>query len=80
MSNDIKVDIEDDELVINYINGAEYKYNMEGGNISEIKQKIQKILFEAKKHIINNQLYGVDINPNSVNICRLRLWREENMC
>lgn len=76
LSNDIKVDIEDDELVINYINGAEYKYNMEGGNISEIKQKIQKNLFEAKKHIINNQLYGVDINPNSVNICRLRLWIE----
>lgn len=76
LSNDIKVDIEDDELVINYINGAEYKYNMEGENISEIKQKIQKILFEAKKHIINNQLYGVDINPNSVNICRLRLWIE----
>ena len=76
LSNDIKVDIEDDELVINYINGAEYKYNMESGNISEIKQKIQKILFEAKKHIINNQLYGVDINPNSVNICRLRLWIE----
>lgn len=76
LSNDIKVDIEDDELVINYINGAEYKYNMEGGNISETKQKIQKILFEAKKHIINNQLYGVDINPNSVNICRLRLWIE----
>lgn len=76
LSNDIKVDIEDDELVINYINGAEYKYNMDGGNISEIKQKIQKILFEAKKHIINNQLYGVDINPNSVNICRLRLWIE----
>ena len=76
LSNDIKVDIEDDELVINYINGAEYKYNMESGNISYIKQKIQKILFEAKKHIINNQLYGVDINPNSVNICRLRLWIE----
>ena len=76
LSNDIKVDIEDDELVINYINGTEYKYNMESGNISEIKQKIQKILFEAKKHIINNQLYGVDINPNSVNICRLRLWIE----
>ena len=76
LSPDIKVDIFDDELVINYINGTEYKYNMEDGNISEIKQNIQKILFEAKKHIINNQLYGVDINPNSVNICRLRLWIE----
>ena len=76
LSADIKVDISDDELVINYINGTEYKYNMENGEINETKQKIQKTLFEAKKHIINNQLYGVDINPNSVNICRLRLWIE----
>ena len=76
LSADIKVDIFDDELVINYINGTEYKYNMENGEINETKQKIQKTLFEAKKHIINNQLYGVDINPNSVNICRLRLWIE----
>ncbi len=76
LSADIKVDILDDELVINYINGTEYKYNMEKGEINETKQKIQKTLFEAKKHIINNQLYGVDINPNSVNICRLRLWIE----
>ena len=76
LSPDIKVDISDDELMINYINGDEYKYNMEKGEINETKQNIQKILFEAKKHIINNQLYGVDINPNSVNICRLRLWIE----
>ena len=76
LSPDIKVDIFDDELVINYTNGEEYKYNMENGEINETKQNIQKTLFEAKKHIINNQLYGVDINPNSVNICRLRLWIE----
>ena len=76
LSPDIETDIFDDELVIKYTNGEEYKYNMEAGAINEKKQNIQKILFEAKKHIINNQLYGVDINPNSVNICRLRLWIE----
>ena len=76
LSPDIEADIFDDELVIKYTNGEEYKYNMEAGAINEKKQNIQKILFEAKKHIINNQLYGVDINPNSVNICRLRLWIE----
>ena len=76
LSPDIEADIFDDELVIKYTNGEEYKYNMEAGAINEKKQNIQKILFTAKKHIINNQLYGVDINPNSVNICRLRLWIE----
>ena len=76
LSPDIETDIFDDELVIKYTNGEEYKYNMEAGAINEKKQNIQKILFTAKKHIINNQLYGVDINPNSVNICRLRLWIE----
>ena len=33
-------------------------------------------LFNLKKEIIENQLFGVDINPNSVLICRLRLWIE----
>ena len=27
-----------------------------------------------KRHIIENSLYGVDINPEAVEICRLRLW------
>jgi len=37
---------------------------------------LQKYLFIQKKKIIESSLFGVDINPNSVNICRLRLWIE----
>jgi len=37
---------------------------------------IQKTLFHEKQNIIENSLFGVDINPNSVKICRLRLWIE----
>ena len=39
-------------------------------------QLIQESLFNEKRTIIENCLFGVDINPNSVNICRLRLWIE----
>ena len=33
-------------------------------------------MFNEKRRIIENCLFGVDLNPNSVNICRLRLWIE----
>lgn len=39
-------------------------------------QRIQESLFHEKKTIIENCLFGVDININSVKICRLRLWIE----
>ncbi|MDX2247435.1 MAG: TaqI-like C-terminal specificity domain-containing protein [Bacteroidia bacterium] len=39
-------------------------------------QRIQKALFHEKQTLIENCLFGVDINPNSVKICRLRLWIE----
>jgi hypothetical protein len=37
---------------------------------------LQKTLFHQKQTIIENCLFGVDINPKSVLICRLRLWIE----
>ncbi len=37
---------------------------------------IQKELFNLKKDIIENCLFGVDINPNSCEITKLRLWIE----
>lgn len=39
-------------------------------------QRIQETLFHEKQTIIENCLFGVDINPNSVKICQLRLWIE----
>jgi len=39
-------------------------------------QRIQETLFREKQTLIENCLFGVDINPKSVMICRLRLWVE----
>ena len=39
-------------------------------------QRIQETLFREKQTIIENCLYGVDINPKSIAICQLRLWIE----
>lgn len=39
-------------------------------------QRIQRTLFQVKRRLIESALFGVDINPNSVGICRLRLWIE----
>lgn len=39
-------------------------------------QRIQEALFHEKQTLIENCLFGVDINPKSVMICRLRLWIE----
>lgn len=66
-----RVDVEDDELVVTDADG-ELRYNP---NDSE-SQLVQKTLFEEKRTIIENCLFGVDINPNSAEICQLRLWIE----
>ncbi|CCH51848.1 Modification methylase PaeR7I Short=M.PaeR7I [Fibrisoma limi BUZ 3] len=49
-----------------------------GGTIHALseRQRVQETLFHEKQTLIENCLFGVDINPNSVNICRLRLWIE----
>ncbi len=39
-------------------------------------QDIQHALFSEKRTLIEKCLFGVDINPKSVLICRLRLWIE----
>ena len=65
--------IENDELMIfDNRDGSFFKYNP----VSEESQRIQETLFNEKQTIIENCLFGVDINPNSVKICRLRLWIE----
>jgi len=64
--------IENDELYITYTEGELFEYNRQDVN----SLHIQQTLFHEKQTIIENCLFGVDINPNSVNICRLRLWIE----
>ena len=38
--------------------------------------RLQAALFREKRALMEHALFGVDLNPNSVRICRLRLWIE----
>lgn len=66
-----------DELIITDQQGNPIEYKLQNGKpISKEVQRLQKTLFHQKQTIIENCLFGVDINPKSVLICRLRLWIE----
>ncbi len=67
----VAICIVNDELDIK-MDGDNFKYNPKNLNTLII----QKALFKEKQTIIENCLFGVDINHNSVKICRLRLWIE----
>lgn len=67
-----QVEVINDELIITDEDGALIEYNPN----NKESQRIQEALFHEKQTIIENCLFGVDINPNSVKICRLRLWIE----
>ena len=67
-----QVDIVNDELIVTDEDGLPFTYNPK----SKESQRVQDTLFHEKQTIIENCLFGVDINPNSVKICRLRLWIE----
>ena len=69
---DYSISIENDELIVTSDKGDLFEYKKG----SKVKTLVQKTLFQEKQKIIENCLFGVDINPNSVNICRLRLWIE----
>ena len=66
------VEVANDELIITDEDGELFEYNPK----SPESQRVQESLFREKQTIIENCLFGVDINPNSVKICRLRLWIE----
>src|SRR5690554_1454265 len=69
---DYDVHVENDELIITDYNGELFEYHPK----NKESQRVQETLFHEKQSIIENCLFGVDINPNSVKICRLRLWIE----
>lgn len=71
----VEARVENDELSVSDELGL-FSYKLQKGKASEENQRIQQTLFREKQRIIENCLFGVDINPNSVKICRLRLWIE----
>ncbi len=64
-------EVTNDELIV--MEGKDFFYYNPANKES---QRVQEALFHEKQTIIENCLFGVDINPNSVKICRLRLWIE----
>lgn len=67
-----QAEVVNDELIITDEEGELFEYNP----ANKESQRIQETLFHEKQTIIENCLFGVDINTNSVKICRLRLWIE----
>ncbi|MBK9457700.1 MAG: Eco57I restriction-modification methylase domain-containing protein [Bacteroidetes bacterium] len=72
-----EIEIVNDELIITDPKTNILEYKLQNGKpLKKEIQSLQKALFYEKQTIIENCLFGVDINPNSVKICRLRLWIE----
>ncbi|NHA65023.1 class I SAM-dependent DNA methyltransferase, partial [Helicobacter pylori] len=67
--------LENDEIIIHTPENKIFNYT-KAHSENDPHHHIQKELFELKKSIIENCLFGVDINPNSCEITKLRLWIE----
>ncbi|WRA79251.1 class I SAM-dependent DNA methyltransferase [Helicobacter pylori] len=67
--------LENDEIIIHTPEDKVFNYTIPHSE-NDPHHQIQKELFELKKDIIENCLFGVDINPNSCEITKLRLWIE----
>ncbi|WQR93311.1 class I SAM-dependent DNA methyltransferase [Helicobacter pylori] len=68
--------LENDEIIIHSMETGEIFNYTKAHRENDPHHQIQKELFELKKDIIENCLFGVDINPNSCEITKLRLWIE----
>ncbi len=67
--------LENDEIIIHTPENKIFNYTIPHRE-NDPHHQIQKELFNLKKDIIENCLFGVDINPNSCEITKLRLWIE----
>ncbi len=75
---DAILELENDEIIIHTPTPTQKDkiFNYKKPDKENNLHQIQKELFELKKSIIENCLFGVDINPNSCEITKLRLWIE----
>jgi adenine-specific DNA-methyltransferase len=66
---------ENDELILSYKDEV-FQYLVDKNTVNPTVQRIQETIFHEKETLIEECLFGVDINDNSAKICRLRLWIE----
>lgn len=69
------LEVQNDEILITDRKGEFIEYKRPSTH-KDKAHLIQQELFHTKKDIIENNLFGVDINPNSCEITKLRLWIE----
>lgn len=75
--SDYVVEVDNDELmVVNADTDEVFAYQVHDNKVPQRLQQVQQTLFHEKQKLIENCLFGVDINANSVRICQLRLWIE----
>jgi len=73
----VSVKVANDELLVEENNETIFEYAAPAGKTGKTEnQRVQETLFHEKEKLIEHCLFGVDINGNSVKICRLRLWIE----
>ena len=72
INNFVNIEVDEDETLITTEDDKTFVYVP----TRKYSNAIQQAIFERKKSIIENSLFGVDINEKSVQICRLRLWIE----
>lgn len=72
---DFYLSVQNDEILVQNHKGQFLEYKRPDFDKDKI-HLCQIELFERKKDIIENNLFGVDINPNSCEITKLRLWIE----
>lgn len=72
LTYDCNIGVSDDDELEVKIGNQHFAYKKDIDTLT----RIQKALFLEKAAIIENCLFGVDINPKSVDICQLRLWIE----
>jgi len=69
----VRVEVANDDLSVQWTHNDELFAYRPGVRDC---QTVQEALFHEKQNLIEGCLFGVDLNPNSVKICRLRLWIE----
>ena len=70
--NEVDIFIDNDTLCVVTAQGQPFSYDMH----NQLSQDIQMTLFNEKRKILENCLFGVDLNAKAVYICQLRLWIE----
>ncbi len=78
--SDYKIEVNNDELITTHKKTGEFfKYRLHNEKVTDAEaQRLQKTLFHEKQTLIENCLFGVDINPNSVRNLKGDLFNLQN--